>query len=239
MKLRNVLYDTHPLVVHAHGPHQMKPQWPEIHDAFFATPARRLGPVPDLTVVTCNNGHAAMGLLERSLAHLGVPFLVGGGGVDPWVNSRDKPRAILELLARVETPYVLYADSRDAILVDDPGIALTRLREAFDCRLLFGADRINWPHVKAFKAFEESIEGSDNVGKFRYLNGGAWLGERDFCREFFQQALETPPVPEASESEQGILKKLFPQYYPDVQLDYRCAIIQNLGFVVSPVMAVE
>ena len=236
MKLRNALFDTHPIVVHAHGRHQLKPQWPEVRDGFFSSRPRTLGAAPDLTIITCNNGHGAMGLLERSLDHLGLPYLVGGAGVDPWVNSRDKPRVVLDLLARVTTPYVLYADSRDAILVDDPRIGLERFRRMGPCRLLFGADRINWPNVKEFKRFEESLDGSNNAGQFRYLNGGVWFGERDFCVRFFESALTTPPVPEASDSEQGILKKLFPRFYPEVQLDYRCSIIQNLGFVLSTIL---
>ncbi|MBI4858870.1 MAG: hypothetical protein HY815_01145 [Candidatus Riflebacteria bacterium] len=236
LKLRNVLFDTHPIVVHAHGPHQTKMQWPQVRDAFFASEPRTLGAAPGLTLITCNNGHEAMGLLERSLDHLGLPYLVGGVGVDPWVNSRDKPRVILDLLARVETRHVLYADSRDAILVDDPRIGLERFRQMSSCRLLFGADRLNWPNVKVFKQFEESLDGSDNAGKFRYLNGGVWLGEREFSLRFFERALATTPVPEAADSEQGLLKKLFPSFYPDVQLDYRCRIIQNLGFVTSPIM---
>ncbi|MEZ4580420.1 MAG: hypothetical protein R3A10_01975 [Caldilineaceae bacterium] len=70
--IRNTLFDTTPLVVHAGL--TFKPYCQSRSKAaFFATPPRQIGPTPDLTVITWNNGAAGMGILERSLAHLGVP----------------------------------------------------------------------------------------------------------------------------------------------------------------------
>lgn len=178
-----------------------------------------------------------MGMLERSCERWGQPYVVCGQGRTPWVNSKDKPEAILEALSNLSTDYVLYADSRDAIVVADLNRAMTTFREEFSgCRMLMGADRINWPNVAEFKRFEESLPGAKNKGKFSYLNGGVWLAERAFAKAFFEEALRTEPVAAAAESEQGILKKLFPRYYPEMQLDYQSKIIVNLGFVLKPIM---
>lgn len=235
--VQNLLFDTTPLVIHAHGPLRHKPYWEPIKTRFFASPRRRLGPVARLTILTWNNGHAAMGLLERSLDHLGVPCRVLGAGVDPWVNSVHKPRLTYEALATVETEYVLGVDSRDAIVVGDPHALVDRFERDFACDLVFSADRMNWPNVRRFRDFEDGLPGAA-ASEFRYLNSGAFLGRTDFCRAFFAEAARTEAAPEAPAADQGIFKALFARYHPAVQLDYRCALFQNIGFVFTPILQV-
>lgn len=235
--LTNRLFGTHPVVVHAHGSHPHKPEWPPIREWFFATARRSLPPLENLTIMTCNNGHPAMGLMERSLEHLGLSCLVAGQGVDPWINSVHKPRAVVEAARRVTTPYLAYVDSRDAIFVDAPHVLVERF-ETFSCDMVFSADRLNWPQVKAFKKFEDGLEGA-RESEFRYLNGGVWMGRTAFCLEFFEQALRTEPAAEAPESEQGILKKLLQVHAPRVRLDYRCEMFQNIGFVATPIFSLD
>jgi hypothetical protein len=190
-----------------------------------------------LTVLTCNNGSDAMGILERSAQALGVPCLVRGLGISPWINSRHKPLIILEALRQIETEYTLYADSRDAVILGNLRSAVERFVDHRGCDLLFGGDRINWPALPEFRRFELSIPGARET-QFRFLNGGAWIGKTSFCQEFFSEAVKLDPVPEVPDSEQGILKKLLPKFYPRVQLDYRCEIFQNIGFVLSDIFDV-
>ena len=238
MILRNKQFGSQPVVVHAHGPLLSAPHWQPIREAFFAQEPRAIGPPGDLTIITCNNGHPSMGLLERSLDRLGVPYVVTGRGIDPWVNARDKPRAILQAAQEAETQYLLYADSRDAIVLDDPRIVVERFRTRFTCDLVFGADRINWPTVDRFRRFEDAVAGEEAAQDFRYLNGGAWIGRTEFCRQFFADAVATPPAPEIEAAEQGILKQLFQKYHPRVQLDYGCSMFQNIGFLFAPVLEI-
>lgn len=233
-----VVEGTQPGVIHAQGPHQHKPRWEEIRDAFFATPRSQLGPTPDLTILTCNNGHQAMGRLEQSLDHLGVPYLVLGEGIDPWLNSRDKPKVLAEAARSVRTEYLLYADSRDAIIIRPPAELLAVYQKNFQTPLVFGADRMSWPPIAEFKQYENSLEGANST-EFRYLNGGAWIGRREFCAEFFEKAVQTPPHPDAPESEQGILRKLLMDYPGQIELDRRCQIFCNVGFVVQPVFRIQ
>jgi hypothetical protein len=226
----NQQFNTTPVVVHAQGRHAYKPYWQPIKEKFFASPRRSLGSVPELTILTWNNGHEAMGVLEKSLDHLGVPYIVLGQGVTDWINSRDKPRLTRDALDSISTKYVMGVDSRDAIFIDHPQLVRERFEEEFDCELVFSADRMNWPNCHEFKLFEDSLPGAQ-AGDTRYLNSGAWIGRTNFCREFFAVAVETPPVADAPEADQGILKKLFQTFYPRVQLDYRSSMFQNIGFV--------
>jgi hypothetical protein len=224
--LVNLQFNTNPLVVHAPGPLRHKPHWQEVRDTFFSSPPLRIGTVEGLTIVTWNNGHEAMGVLEKSLDHLGVPYVVKGAGVSDWINSKHKPPLTCEALNEAKTKYVMGLDSRDAMVLGDPRLIVQRFEENFSCDMVFGADIVNWPNLPRFKSYEESLPGAQDSA-FKYLNGGMWIGKTEFCREFFAAATQTEAVAEAPDSEQGILKQLFQVYYPRVQLDYRCQIFQN------------
>jgi hypothetical protein len=233
LRLTNRLYGTQPVVVHAHGLLVHKPAWAPIRDALFAEAPQHVAPTSELTLLTCNNGHDAMGLFERSVARLGLTCLVRGQGIDPWLNSRDKPRVLRDALQEITTEFVLYADSRDAVLIDDPARAVDAFARRGGCDLLFGGDRINWPALPRFKQFEQALPGAA-ASEFRFLNGGAWIGRTAYCRDVFRRACELPPLPEAPDSEQGILKALLMEISPRAQIDYRCEIFQNIGFVLDP-----
>lgn len=233
--LSNTLFGTSPAVIHAQGPHEPKPLFEEICELFFASPPQALGAHPGVTILTWNNGHPGMGLFERSLDHLGIPCLVLGQGVHPWVNSRHKPLLTAEALEKIDTEYVMGVDSRDAILTASPDRIVRELESEFACSLVFSADRMNWPNLKRFRTFEDALPGA-RQSDFRYLNSGAFIGKVDFCREFFRRAAHTAPAPEAPEADQGIFKQVFQEFHPSVQLDYRCAIFQNLGFVAKPIL---
>lgn len=236
--LVNLQFETHPLVVHAPGPLEHKPYWREIREAFFSAPRLSIGAIEDLSIVTWNNGIEAMGALERSLDHLGIPYIVKGAGVSDWVNSRHKPLLTCEALEEAKTKYVMGIDSRDAMVIGDPRLIVLRFEQNFSCDMVFGADRMNWPNLPRFKVFEESRAGASGTD-FKYLNGGMWIGRTEFCRKFFQAALQTETLSEAPDSEQGILKQLFQIYYPRVQLDYRCQMFQNLWLVFNQSLRLE
>ncbi|MBW2617989.1 MAG: hypothetical protein JRC92_03835 [Deltaproteobacteria bacterium] len=240
MKLNNLLFKTNPVVVHCGGPlypiHEH--HWRPIKEAFFAAPPRKIGPIPDLTIITFNNGHNSLGVLEESLNRLGLSYLVLGREVEVWNNAVHKPRLTWQAAEQIETEFILGLDSRDAILLDDPRIIIERFRLQFDCQLLIGADRFSYPPLKAFKEFEDSIPeaaGSD----FHYMVAGTWFGRTEFIRNFFAEAVRTEPLPEAPRSEQGVLRSLFPKYYPAVGLDYCSVIFQNVGFLSDPILEIS
>jgi len=225
-------FNTRPCVVHGHGKHDYQYWWEPIKTGFFSTQTSCLAKPDELTIITCNNGHLAMGMFESSLDHLGLPYSVFGRGVEPWVNSQQKPAILAAALKTIDTPYVLYADSRDALLINDPALALDCFKHRFHCEMLFGADRINWPPGRQFARFEEPLA-RQAKSEFRYLNGGLWIGKTDYCAEFFTRAAATQPLESAAESEQGILKQLFPIHHPQILLDYHCEIFLNTGFLLS------
>lgn len=226
----NPQFGTWPLIMHGHGHHPNKPAWDELTAWHKAQPEVSLSAPTRVTLITCNNGHPAMGLFERSCQKLGLPVKVGGHGRDPWDNARDKPEVILQLLDEVTTPYVVYADSRDAVLVGNP----ERLVDDFlshypQNAFVFGGDRMNWPPISAFKRHEDSLPGASS-SEFRYLNGGAWIASVEAARHVFGESAKRPGHPDAPTSEQGILKQLLLEGQHTIYIDHECRMFQNLGF---------
>lgn len=129
-------------------------------------------------------------------------------------------------------------DSRDVLVLDDPGLLVQRFQTLFDAELLFAGDRFNWPNSKEFKAFEDAVPGA-RESEFRYLSGGCWIGKTKCVREFFTATLSQEPVEGAAESEQGLLKKVFPRFHPRVQIDYTCQLFQNIGFLATPIFELQ
>ncbi|MGE9290228.1 MAG: glycosyltransferase domain-containing protein, partial [Puniceicoccales bacterium] len=228
-----------PVVVHGHGNHDLKPIFTAVQEAFFEREHDSVDAGTEVSLFTCNNGHESLGLLEETAGRLGVPVQVFGQDRQEWSNAEDKPQVILEALDTIGTEYVLYADSRDCILLDSPQRALNQLRKCFaDKQLVFGADIVNWPPVLEFQRYEKRLAGPD-CGRYRFLNGGCWMGKTRFCREFFTEVLKMEPAREAPDSEQGLLKRLLPRYADEVALDYGTDLFFNCGFVAGDLIAFE
>ena len=235
-ELRMRDFDTTPGVVHAPGYHRHKPLLGPIQRAHSATNYRSVEAPKELTILTCNNGHPSMGGLERSLARMGLSCRVCGQGMNPWVNSIHKPLALASALRSIDTEYTLYADSRDAFLIKYPS-AILQTFSHFSCDLLFGGDRLSYPPDPVCTSYEDARPGAAAT-EFKYLNGGAWIGKTDFAGRFFQAAAQNRPVDLAPQSEQGILRKILPQFAANVSIDYRCEIFFNVGVVFDPKIAV-
>lgn len=228
-----------PVLVHGHGNHDLKPIFDAVRTALFAKPLEKVESAGEVTLFTCNNGHPSLGLLEESAERLGVEVVVAGQGRKDWCNAVDKPQVICEALESIRTEYALYADSRDCLLLGSPDRALRVFREHFaDRELVFGADIVNWPPVLSFQRYEKRLAGAD-AGRYRFLNGGCWLGRTRFCRKFFEEVARTEPVPEAADSEQGLLKALLPKYADEVGLDYGTKIFFNCGFVAGDIIEIR
>lgn len=236
--LKNTMFDTYPVVFHAQGKEIFSPHWPVILRWFFDSDSVVCSPDPRLTIVTWNHHAYRRGVFEKSLAHLGLSALVLGRGVKHWVNSLHKPRLVLEALKTIRSEYVLAVDGFDAIALRNPAEIIERFETDFSCDLLFNAGKVCWPQLERFRTFERSIPEA-TTSPFRYLNGGAWIGRTQFCRGFFEAVAATPALEGWPQSEQGLLKQRFPDWYPGVSLDYRCRIFQTLQYVFDPIFEVE
>jgi predicted O-methyltransferase YrrM len=226
IRLTNRLFGTHPIVAHSPGPRG--PDWARFENAVLSAPARKCR-CGELTILTWNNGprpEKPTGVFERSVARLGLKVEALGAGISPWKNIF-KLRLTAEALAKIQTPYVMAADSSDAALCDDPAILVERFRQHYTCDLLLNATGSRcWPELPEFVRFESSLPMAAVAQGRHWLNSGVWIGKTEFCREFFARLAAEPPVAGFEHSDQAIFKQAWPRWYPRVQLDYLSHLFQ-------------
>jgi len=226
IRITNRLFGTHPIV--AHCPGALPDRWEPFARAVLAVPPRRFR-CDDLTILTWNHGSPSCkpnGVLEKSLHLLGVSPVVLGGGLAKWKNLC-KLRLTADALQEVATPYVLGADSADAVVLDDPSLLVERFEAHYTCELLFNATGPPcWPDLPEYVAYESSRPLAAVAQGRHFLNSGVWIGHTGFCRTFLTALAQEPPVRGFEWSEQAVIKRAWPRWYPHVQLDYRAILFQ-------------
>jgi hypothetical protein len=210
-----------------------------IHESAFSLPN-------DLTIITCRNsgtmqdriidtlsGYEDKSILECNLEYLGIRDLVVlTDDRLPWRNTF-KIEMISNYLDHCTTKYILYCDAIDVIFVDNPSKVLEIFHE-FSCKMLFmssnSRDGYNcMPDILTWVMLNHSN---------RYLNSGVWIGETEFVKKVFNEAVKyiTPhgvtmdqyreylqSVPEnfpIGAQDQDIFRFIEPKFYPDLKVDY-------------------
>lgn len=226
--ITNLLFGTRPIAAHCPGP--LHVSWRRMVDSVMSQPARQCA-TPDVTIITWNNADDARptkpgGVLERSLARLGVTPLVLGRGASDWQN-RKKLAMTADALMSVKTPYVIGADSCDVVFWDNPQIVVDRFLQHFDCDLVFNATGSRcWPELPEYVRFESSLPMVAVAQNRHWLNSGLFVGRTDFCRQYFAELAQEPAEPNYEWSDQAIMKRTWPTFYPRVQLDYFSQMFQ-------------
>jgi hypothetical protein len=201
----NSYYRTFPLVLHKPGGNSVS-FWDKMVDKLFLSTIDVAIP-KELSIVTCNN-KIEPSILEKNLDHLSMPYTVLGKGIKNWKNPL-KLKLFIEEFKKCKTKYVLGLDAFDVILLGCPSEIVKRFIE-MDCKL---EEKIGCGH------------------KFPYLNAGVFIGETEFCLNFYEQSYKIglnsfKNNPWILESEQLFLKNSFEFFHPDVKLDYCCEIFQ-------------
>lgn len=226
LRLKNTLFGTEPIAAHCPGP--LHDGWRYFSDAVFSAPATPHRHRESATVLTWNNGlrpDKPNGALEQCVARHGCEALVLGAGVHPWSNVA-KLKLTAEALQQIDTDFVVGLDSGDVLLVDHPDEIVSRFRQHFACDLLFNATGSRcWPELPAFVMFESTRPEADIAAGRHWLNAGAFVGRTAFCREYFG-ALARLAEERGFPDDQYAVKATWPEWYPRVQLDYRCRIFQ-------------
>jgi len=194
---------------------------------------------PDLTIITVKT-YRQKSFLEASLEYLGVspPVVLNEPFEGRW-RSTLKVQFILNYLhsGQCKTKYLLYCDATDTIIRDDPHKILELFKEE-KVDLLFCStmsplgyvcmpDRYEWTKVVAPKSS-------------RYLNAGGFIGRSTFIEQVLLEAnkyidpkqyriaarikriedcQKVPDFPLGT-SDQIILRYVFPEFYPSMDLDY-------------------
>ncbi len=226
LRIFNRLFGSHPVATHCPGPPHRR--WQQFVTATLNQPRRSVD-CDDVTVVTWNTGGETAkpcGLLESSLELLGVTPRVLAQGRRNWVN-RDKLKSLAEALSTIETPYLIGADSADVLFLDSPAIVVERFRRHFTASLVFNSTGSTcWPDLPALAEFQSSLPMAAVAQGRHWINSGLFVGETRFCREYFSQLADHPPVRGFQGSDQAIVMETWPRWYPRVQADYFCQLFQ-------------
>lgn len=229
--MRNLIYNTYPRFVHASGRPQFLPLWQTIKyiDFQFKTSCP-----DDLTIVTYNNGPEGYngktnGLFEQSLHRAGVDnFHVLGEGVKAWMNKL-KISLLEQFIKHVKTEYILSSDSSDVLLIRGLEGLVDDFR-TFNCEMVFNGEKNIWPTdlSQVIVDFEKRVAG-DSV--FPFLNAGLWIARTEFVRSKIGEIKRYTFQTKHLLSEQIHYKQFYFNYHPQVQVDFRCKMFQNVNRV--------
>ncbi len=201
---------------------------------------------PELAIVLVHND-LKMPVTEKSLRLVGINnYVVLRPPTARRFLNTHKLWALVRWLrsGACPTEYVLYLDSRDVFVRNDPSIAV-QLLHRFRCDLLFSSEQESYLYdcMPEVKAWTDGVADSMKEPR-RYLNSGVFVGRRTFLQEVLETALEyateddlthgqlvaairsgslrarLPRFPFGCGSDQAILRVLHPRFFPRMQLDY-------------------
>lgn len=228
--IHNKLFDTYPILVHAAGKAEHLPLWPSVLRAADDWKIdTRLD--PDLTVITYNNGgtlnheYKRLGLFEDSLRRNGIDdIIVLGETLTDWRYDQ-KIHLLLEYLTTTTVKdFVLVADSADVILTNDIGLLVQQFK-ARGCRALFNAERRHYP--RDLPPFDEEVAPGEF---FPCLNSGIWIADTPFACELAAYCARLT-VAKHKNCDQTRYKFAYQHFYPQIRVDHRCVLFQNLNRV--------
>lgn len=214
--------------------------------AFCKKNKGKISASPRLTILLVHN-RPYRTILEQSLDYLGVknyavirPTVVG-----EW-RQTFKLLALLDYLERGEckTDFVLYCDSDDAIIRDDPDKAVDLLHE-YNCEALFSnTSSAHYYSMSDAEIWARETARKENATDRRiHLNSGVYVARTEFLVKILRQAVkfvtkddlpiriveqlrEKDPqtlhknFPYGKGCDQSIFRLLHPTFYPQMKVDY-------------------
>jgi hypothetical protein len=227
----NIKHNTYPTIIHCPGRKNTK-LWDKLVSFYLKkSNSEKKIKSEDFITVTWNNKNYKS-ILEKSLDVIGLEYNVLGKEIKDWKNPI-KISLIINFLKKVNTKYVIGLDSSDILVLEDLNNIIKKFKN-FNCKMLFNCGPIKHPPVeREFNAIQE-ILGKNYDSP--YLNGGAWIGEKNFCLSFFefcaeQRIYDVDPLNEWWDlSEQFYIKSAFAKKnnYKKIKLDYESKIFQIL-----------
>jgi len=169
-------------------------------------------------------------LVEQSLSTFGAQCVTLGRGVSQWRNEY-KIDLALEWLSQNRCDDVLVCDGFDVLFLDHPRTAFERFR-AMDCPMVLNADKRLWPRCQPSDAVFGDFYQNRSDSPFRYLNSGAYIGEREFVIKFLRRAKESTAHAKYQADDQTHFHHAFRDMSGSgATLDYRCDIFQVFNIV--------
>jgi hypothetical protein len=183
----------------------------------------------ELAIVTVHNYDEST-LFEDSLDYLGVTDYTVLRHEGEWRMAL-KYVYLLEFLETCEKPYVLFCDARDTALIDDPAKILPLFKK-FRCEAVFNSTMSPRGIFKSYPSCEPLYWWSRYVSRTgwrkRFANAGSFIGKKQFIKEISEVILfycESMKCEHPPESDQDVLRAIYPWYWPRMMVDYYNRIV--------------
>lgn len=201
----------------------------------------------NLTILLIHN-YRKEHILEKSLRYVGIEnFVVLKAESKGHWSSTVKLLELKKFLQsdKCKTEYILYLDSDDTVLRDDPEKAIKLLQEV-NCDFLLSKTTSvrGYGYMPQIRILADQIA-RENGYEELYPNAGVFIGKASFLEQVVNASLEyvtendlsiteqrelrdkgtllekLPSYPKGCGSDQQILRYLHPRFYPRMNIDYR------------------
>lgn len=224
----NKIFQQTPILAHAPGKIEFIPLWHEINNN-SKIEKFECKKQDDLTIVTFNNGNyhnnKPTGTFEFCMSRNNLQYFVLGENIKNWKN-KNKIDLLSDFINKIETKYILVADSSDVFLVNSTDTLIDKFL-SFNCNCVFNAEKIIWPPdmPKQIENFENSLF------KNNYLNAGLWIGKIEFIKTLLKFLKTIKVKTTYKNSEQIYYKYAYLNFYPEIKVDFTSCIFQGLNRV--------
>lgn len=132
-----------------------------------------------------------------------------------WNNTL-KIKHILQCLDKVNTPYALLLDGRDAIIASDLDDTFIKKYKTFNKAIVYNGTPAAYPQV----VIESLYELLQIKGKQKFLNAGVCIGEVDALKTFYTRCEIINTLIKGNSSEQLIVRKARQEMKDIVGIDH-------------------
>lgn len=171
-----------------------------------------------------NDGPEQCSLLIQSAERVGMDLRLYGVGQQYPGHTEGKFKGAIEECKRLKDAgytHVVYMDGFDTLIMRGAAHIATAYKMLAEPPILFAGEENCWPYADRF------IEYPRSETPWRFLNGGAWMGELGYLVERLPLALQQPQY---DSDDQGMLTQAYLSLaFPNAMIDHWCRVFQTMA----------
>lgn len=174
-----------------------------------------------LCVFTCDYSYPPTdcSFLEASCNRVGIELHKFGQGAS-WPSYTDRLRDGADFLKGRSKKYALFLDSADTYVLDPAEVIVAKFKQ-FNAPFVFSAERNCWPQADLAHHF------LGNGTPYRFLNAGAWMGEREWIIENMRKVWDKYQAQWREDDTRCLVEAMIQGDIPDAVIDHNCEIFMS------------